>query len=112
MKTHWHLFTDGSVNTQSKVGFGACLWLREFNDATDSLEDAVKTKRFEQTSSTRLELQTLIWSLNERLALANMNSIELTIYTDSQNIINLPKRRERLERDNYFSSNKKQLKKV
>ena len=110
MKTHWHLFTDGSVNTQSKVGFGACLWLREFNDATDSLEDAVKTKRFEQTSSTRLELQTLIWSLNERLALANMNSIELTIYTDSQNIIDLPKRRERLERDNYFSSNKKQLK--
>jgi len=32
------------------------------------------------------------------------------VYTDSQNIINLPGRRARLERDDYFSRNKKQLK--
>ena len=110
MKDHWHLFTDGSVNTQSKVGYGACLWLLEFTDSTDSLKDNVKTKRFAATSSTRLELQMLIWTLNERLAVIKENEIDLTVYTDSQNIIDLPKRRERLERDNYFSSKKKQLK--
>ncbi len=110
MSTQWHLLTDGSVNTQSKVGYGAYLWLQEFTDATDLLKDNVKIKRFEATSSTKLELQTLIWSLTEHLASAHKQAIELTVYTDSQNIINLPQRRERLERDDYFSSSNKQLK--
>jgi|TARA_B110000971_G_scaffold218172_1_gene256459 ribonuclease HI len=110
MKVPWHLLTDGSVNTQTKVGYGACLWLPEFTDSTALLKDTVKVKRFEATSSTKLELETLIWSLHDHLASANKQTIELTVYTDSQNIIDLPRRRERLERDDYFSSNKKQLK--
>ena len=107
---NWHLFTDGSVNTISKVGFGACLWLREISASSASLKDKVRTQRFEATSSTRLELQTLMWALTEWIALRDLKEIELTVYTDSQNIISLPARRERLERDNYFSRDKRRLK--
>ena len=66
-------------------------------------------KRFEHTSSTKLELQTLLWALNETITLANSSDISLTIYTDSQNIIGLPRRRARLEQNNYFSSKNKRL---
>ncbi|MFT5100050.1 MAG: ribonuclease HI [Flavobacterium sp.] len=110
MKGQCHLFTDGSVNTQSKVGYGAYLLLDEIPSTAVLLKDKVNTKRFEATSSTRLELQTLLWALNEWVALRDVQKIELTIYTDSQNIISLPARRERLERENYFSRNKKRLK--
>lgn len=111
MKEHWHLFTDGSVNTQSKVGHGAYLWLKEISGSAALLKDEIRTKRFESTSSTRLELQTLLWALSERTALnectalCDVNKFELTIYTDSQNIIGLPARRERLERNDYFPRN-------
>jgi ribonuclease HI len=110
MDTHRHLLTDGSVNTQTKVGYGACLWLQEFTAPADLLRHTVTVKRFEATDSTKLDLQTLIWSLHEHLASANKQTIEITVYTDSQNIINLQGRRARLERDDYFSRNKKQLK--
>lgn len=110
MCAHWHLFTDGSVNPHSRVGYGACLWLQEFTAPTDLIKRTVTVKRFEATSSTKLELETLIWSLHEHLASAKKQTIEITVYTDSQNIINLPGRRARLERDDYFSRNKKQLK--
>jgi len=110
MKGRWHLFTDGSVNAQSKVGYGAYLRLDDLSGSTYLPKNRINTKRFEATSSTRLELQTLIWALNECIAMQDVQKIALTVYTDSQNIINLPARRERLERDNYFSRNKKRLK--
>jgi ribonuclease HI len=69
-------------------------------------------KRFEQTSSTRLELQTLLWALNEAyetMALTDARNIALIVYTDSQNIIGLPGRRACLEQNNFFSGKNKQL---
>jgi len=59
--------------------------------------------RFEQTSSTKLELQTLLWALGETITLANGDDMTLTVYTDSQNIIGLPRRRARLEQNNSYS---------
>ena len=106
---HLRVFTDGSVNTQLKVGYGAYLMVSDLNASIDSLKDTVKVKRFEQTSSTKLELQTLLWSLEEMIALANGSDITLTVYTDSQNIIGLPGRRARLEQSNYFSSKNRRL---
>ena len=58
---HLQLYTDGSVNTQLKVGYGAYLLVSELTMSTDTLKEQVKIKRFEQTSSTKLELQTLLW---------------------------------------------------
>jgi len=99
------LFTDGSVNTETKVGFGAYLAIfgTEFSDG--NLNPKVIVKRFENTSSTKLEIQTLIWAINV------IGSFEgkITIYTDSQNIIGLPGRRERLEKNNFHSKAGKQI---
>jgi len=103
------VFTDGSVNTQSKVGYGAYLVVSDLNTSIDSLKDTVKVKRFEKTSSTKLELQTLLWALNETIVFAKGRDITLTIYTDSQNIIGLPRRRAHLEQSNYLSSKGKRL---
>ena len=106
---HLRIFTDGSVNTKLMVGYGAYLVVSDQNASIDSLKDAVKVKRFEQTSSTKLELQTLLWSLGEMIALADERDVALTIYTDSQNILDLPGRRARLEQSNYFSSKNRRL---
>ena len=93
------LFTDGSVNTKTKVGFGAYL-------IVDSSETPkVQLKRFENTSSTKLELETLLWALNE----IQVKNQKIKIYTDSQNIIGLPNRKFKLEQNNFYSGNGKQL---
>lgn len=93
------LFTDGSVNVQTKIGFGAFLLVDNIKTPLDELKDKVQTVRFEATSSTKLELQTLL------LAFATIrDSIEeLEIYTDSQNIMSLLIRRNRLEENNFYS---------
>ena len=109
---HLQIFTDGSVHTQLKLGYGACLVVADLATPIEVLKEAVKVKRFEQTSSTRLELQTLLWALNETYeasALIDGGEMALTVYTDSQNIMSLPGRRARLEQNNYFSSKNKRL---
>jgi ribonuclease HI len=103
------IFTDGSVHTQLKVGYGAYLMVADLATPIETLKEAVKVKRFEQTSSTRLELQTLLWALHEAMALSNGCDMVLTVYTDSQNIIGLPGRRVRLEQNDYFSSKNRRL---
>ena len=99
------LFTDGSVNTKSKIGFGAYLVVDDIDDSIDTLKKSVRTKKFENTSSTKLELQTMIWALNE----IKDSCKKLIVYTDSQNIIGLKDRREKLEQNNYYSKNNKRL---
>ncbi len=111
---HLHLFTDGSVNAQSKSGVGAFLLITDTNAPATSYSDKVMLKQFENTHSTQLELQTLLWALNEVVMKAvregEGEEVVLTIYTDSQNIIGLPARRTRLERNDYISRNNKPLK--
>lgn len=71
----------------------------------ESLRKNIKVQRFEQTSSTKLELQTLLWALSDIQALG----CKVVVHTDSQNIIGLPGRRERLEKNEYRSKNNKLL---
>ena len=94
------LFTDGSVSTKLRIGYGAYLALPE---GQEPLTSHIKLKQFVDTSSTKLELQTLLWALSE------ISASEVISYTDSQNIIGLPGRRARLEQSNYFSSKNKRL---
>jgi len=93
------LLTDGSVNTQSKIGYGAYLAVSERELSQDSLRTRVKVKRFEHTSSTKLELQTLLWALSDIQALGR----KVIVYTDSQNIMGLQGRRDRFEQNDYRS---------
>jgi ribonuclease HI len=99
------LFTDGSVDTQSKIGYGAYLAVSEHGLSLDSLGGHVKVKRFDHTSSTKLELQTLLWALRDIQAFG----VEVIVYTDSQNIMGLPGRRERFEQNNYRSKKNRRL---
>ena len=100
------LFTDSSVNPIDKIGFGAYLLCDEdsLNDCTlENLNKKIKTKMFENTSSTKLELQTFLW------ALSNVEDYitHIDVYTDCQNMTTLPLRREKLEKTEYRSKNGK-----
>ncbi len=94
------LFTDSSVNPQEKIGFGAFLFLDEKNISFEEMKKSIKIKRFENTSSTKLELQTFLWSLEEIID----KNVIIEVYTDCQNIIGLEDRRKRLETNDYKSS--------
>ncbi len=99
------LFTDGSVSPESKNGYGAYLAVTDDNLSLDILKTKVKVKRFDETSSTKLELQTVLWALGNSSKL----KYKIVLYTDSQNIIGLPGRRKRLEKNNYFSNKNRRL---
>jgi ribonuclease HI len=100
------LLTDGSLNTRSNIGYGAYLALSEHGLSLDTLRKRVKVKRFEHTSSTKLELQTLLWALSD----TQVSGRKLIAYTDSQNIVGLPGRRDRMEQNDYRSKENKPLK--
>ncbi|UTJ05609.1 RNase H family protein [Arcobacter roscoffensis] len=94
------LFCDGSVNPQMKIGFGAYFILDE-----NIQNQNIKTKKFENTSSTKLELEVLLWALKD------MNIEEkIQVYTDCQNILSLLNRREKLEKNNFRTSTNKIVK--
>jgi len=99
------LFADGSLNTQSEIGYGAYLAVSERGFSLDPLRTRVKVKRFEHTSSTKLELQTLLWALSDIQA----SGRKVLVYTDSQNIMGLQGRRDRFEQNDYRSKKKKRL---
>jgi ribonuclease HI len=65
----------------------------------------VKVRRFEHTSSTKLELQTLLWALNDIQALGS----KVIVYADSQNIMGLQGRRDRLEQNDFRSKKNRRL---
>jgi len=94
------LFIDGSVNPQQKIGFGAYMSVSIENKTSE-----VHLQMFEETSSTQLELETFLWAI-EGIDVKT----ELSIYTDCQNIIGLPSRREKLEKSNYHTKTGKPLK--
>ena len=98
------LFTDSSVNPQTKIGFGAYLKINEEDYSVKlnqkDFKDKVLTKKFEDTSSTKLELQTLLWALEEQ----DCNECNIIVFTDCQNILSLIKRKEKLIKSNFISS--------
>lgn len=100
------LFTDGSVNPKSKVGYGAYLAVLQEMPYSESFKADVKVKKFEHTSSAKLEIQTLIWALTSIQKPVGT----IIVYTDSQNIIGLKARRRRLEINDYLSKKNKPIK--
>jgi ribonuclease HI len=93
------LFTDGSVHPPSRIGYGAYLAASELHS-----DHEVQIKRFEDTSSSQLEIETVIWALQA------LSPKAVTLYTDSQNMIGLPERRSRLEASDYRTKANKPIK--
>ena len=105
-KSEIYLFTDGSVNPQSNVGFGAYIVLDKLDCFYPELNEQIQIKKFENTSSTKLELETLLWALNNE----SLKNFKVIVYTDCQNIIGLKDRREGFEKNNYLTSKGKEIK--
>jgi ribonuclease HI len=97
------LFTDGSVHSESKTGIGGFLLLERPYQFSEDFKDEVRLKQFENTSSTKLEIQTLLWAFSE----INISYNKLTVYADSQNIIGLPGRQKKLEQNGFMTSKNK-----
>ena len=94
------LFCDGSCNPQEKIGYGAYLLIEEDNIDLISLKTKIISKKFENTSSSKLEIETLLWALND----IDIKDCIIEVYTDCQNIIGLENRREKLEKNNFQTS--------
>lgn len=94
-----YVFTDGSVSPKSRIGFGASLIIADLAISADEAKELVQVKQFEDTSSTKLELQILL----DTLAELEKNEKRVIVYTDSQNIVGLSDRRLRFEKNNYIS---------
>lgn len=101
------LFTDGSAQPQTKEGYGAALLVGPDNDSLpiEDLSSQIQVFKFAETSSTRVELETLLRALQD----VPVESGSLTVYTDSQNILSLPDRRTRLEAQDFRSQKGKPL---
>jgi len=101
------LFIDGSVSPVHKLGVGAYIMVpSSFLEASsgiierDKITERLKVQRFEGTSSTRLELQTVLWALTEN---RQEPYGSLTIYSDSQCVSGLLKRKSRLLAGGFLS---------
>ena len=113
------IFTDASLYPGLKLGAGACLIVpgilleKPVEDINKSeIIKNIKIKKFEHTSSSKLELQTVLWAI-EIFKEENYNTINtrLTIFTDSQSVAGLPGREKKLKSKNYMSGkSKRQLK--
>ncbi len=99
------LFVDGSLNPQTKIGYGAYLVIEDDNFDLEKLKKSVVLKRFENSSSTKLEIETFLWAIKE----LDFIDVFIEVYTDCQNLIGLESRKERLEKNNYHSSKGKLL---
>lgn len=99
------VFCDGSAHAPTGFGCGAYLITGDITLPISTLAEGVKTRPFAQTSSTRLELQTLLHALSE----LRSGISKVTVFTDSQNIVGLPGRREKLERQQFCSKQGKPL---
>lgn len=105
--TDYLLFTDASAQPQTKDGYGAALLVGPDNHSLtlEHLSAQVQTFKFTETSSTRVELETLLRALQDVPAACS----SLTVYTDSQNILSLLDRRTRLETQDFQSQKGKPL---
>ena len=109
------IFTDSSVDPKLKVGFGAFLVLENIekhnnDDEHGKHDEHIETKQFIDTSSTKLELQTFLWAFDEVSSKYDLSNIAFEVYTDCQNIVQLEKRREKLENNDYKSKTGKESK--
>jgi len=105
------LFTDVSVNPQRKIGVGGYLLVPvsflsvDVHDIDqDELSALIKIKRFAETSSTKLELQTLLWALEDsREELTGSSFGSLRLFTDSQCVAGLLRRRTGLVESDFIA---------
>jgi len=109
------IFTDVSLNPGRKLGIGAYLVVpASFMEVPDLIIDTSEAtgrlvlRRFEDTSSTRLEVQTVLSALQDfRNELEVADPVKLQVYSDSQCVAGLLGRRQGLETGGFMSKARK-----
>jgi len=107
------LFTDVSLNPELKLGVGGYLvvptsFLEILPDRVKRTEvvERMVIRKFEGTSSTKLEVQTVLWAIEDyKKKIKHCESEKLHVYSDSQCVSGLLRRRPRLEGNEFFSKN-------
>lgn len=103
------LFTDVSLNPKLKLGVGVYLVVPfSFQGVSpDSIKrskvaELLVLRRFEHTSSTKLEIQTILWAIEDYRKEFNDSGLrKLHVYSDSQCVAGLLRRRPRLEANDF-----------
>lgn len=103
------LFSDASVCPKTKIGFAAVLLVRDLSQPLSVLSADVRVKSFKEASSTATEIESLLWGLSLLSNRVGAEHNKITVYTDSQGIVGLPSRRERIKRNNYCSKSSRPL---
>lgn len=106
------VFTDASANPKKDIGIGAyyvanisILDIKPEEVNSRAVAKSLHFFEFEDTSSTKLEVQTAIASLNHLISeLKSIDTYHIILITDSQCVAELPERREKLEKKNFVSS--------
>jgi len=99
------------VNSRLKRGVGGCLFLPAalLEAGPGSIEKAdilgrLVLRRCTGVGSTQMELKTIVWALEDyRTAVTGSGHGELSVYTDSQCVADLSRRRSGLESRQYIS---------
>lgn len=99
------LFIDGSLDPQTKVGYGAYLLVSDDNIEYNDLKKSVVLKRFENSSSTKLEIDTFLWSIKD----IDYKDFKIEVYTDCQNLVGLKHREKKLKLNNFCNAKGKLL---
>lgn len=106
------VFTDVSLNPELSLGLGAFLMLPKSDlavpvhqmDKTNIIKQ-IEFREFTQTSSTRLEVQTVLWALKRCCDEISESPVpNVCVYTDSQCVAGLFARRQKLEARNFASA--------
>ena len=105
------LFTDVSLNPGLKLGVGAYLLVpTSFLEVSpqdierSEIAKYLVLQRYENTSSTRLEVQTVLQGLEDCMSkLKTSDILKLKVYTDSQCVAGLLKRRSGLTANGFLS---------
>ena len=105
------LFTDVSLNPALKLGVGCYLPVPDSflevspqNIERTEITERLVLRRFEAASSAELEVRTALWAFEDcRDAFKASGLLKLRLYTDSQCIAGLLKRRTSLEANSFLS---------
>ena len=108
------LFTDASLNPRRKLGVGAYLLVpSSFMEVSphrierSAINERLVARRFEDTSSTKLEVQTVLYALEDfQNQSKGAGPVRLQVYSDSQCIAALLGRRQGLEVNRFMSKGK------
>ncbi|OGU61247.1 MAG: hypothetical protein A2X64_06715 [Ignavibacteria bacterium GWF2_33_9] len=110
------IFTDASVHPQSKIGVGGYIllenelsYLINIPTQTDDLKNNVQLLFFENTSSTKAEIQTIL-SILEQISNSDFANLKINVCTDSQGITSLINRKSKLLENDYKSKTGKLFK--